>query len=670
MVKGFNRKLRLAASLRVAAWCALAVLFFNPFGLFLSPVMPYSNLDGSWVYSINHAVAKRMEFGRDIVFTVGPYGSVYTHADDPATTGIMVAGSLLLDLCYTCSFVLLVRRAHWPWPLILAALLIASLITPDAFLFSFLLLQVVLVFRLQDEEMDGAGKRVTLLLLALLFACSGMLPLIKGSLAPMELCLYVPCFFLLTLRRQWMAALICFLAPLAAMMLFWFAAGQRIADLPSYFSELVPIISGYSDAMSVPGPSWEVLLFLIGALAILAAIVLARQFDPQRKTLLLLAYAFYLFIDFKAGFARQDDLHVSHALGALALSALWLTLLETPRQKRFNSFLCLSAFVVAILPFGFFWHNYFVDAFRVNGKVPKVYKELKGRALFARLRSDLGYTGLVKVAFVTEPHVGALHPWTYSLKPWRDRFDDARREINASSRLNFVLPGSVDVYSYEQSALLSRGYAWDPRPVMQSYSAYTPRLIRCNEQHLRGSGAPGNIVFRLETIDDRLPTLDDGLSWPAMLDNYRVAEVTNDWVLLARNPGPLREESHFTLLGTTSARLGQDVTMQAANGPIFVQINLNPGAFGRFLGALDKLPLLRLTVTSGDGHTASYRVIAGMMKTGFFLSPLVTSNEDFARLFNPSEPLRDDEKIRTLRLDAEGRGWNDSYTIAFHQYEY
>ncbi len=39
-MKDFNGKLRLAASLRITAWCALALLFFNPIGLFLSPVMP------------------------------------------------------------------------------------------------------------------------------------------------------------------------------------------------------------------------------------------------------------------------------------------------------------------------------------------------------------------------------------------------------------------------------------------------------------------------------------------------------------------------------------------------------------------------------------------------------------------------------------------------------
>jgi hypothetical protein len=679
VMKGFNGEGRLATSLRVAAWCALAVLFFNPIGLFLGPVMPSAHvriswdMDSSYYDLLNEAVAQRIGFGREILSTFGPYASVYTHFYHPATMWIMLLGSLLLDVCYAGCFAWLARGARLPWLFILAALFFAPLITPDAFLFSFLLLQVLVVFRLLDGGTERADKGVPVRWLVLLFASSGMLPLIKGSLVPMELGLYALCFLLFALRRQWAAALACFLAPSAGMLFFWLAAGQRIADLPSYFSGLVPVISGYSDAVSYPGPGWEAPLFLFGALAILAAIVFALQFDSQRKIFLLLAYAFYLFVTFKTGFTRQDELHVQHALGALALGSLFLTL-RNPQQRRLSPLFYFIAFIVAVLPLGILWLNdwqfNFVNSFRVNGKVPSVYKELKGRALVSRFFSDVGYTGILGEAFITEPHVVALHPWTYSLRPWRDQFDEARREINASSGLNFALPGAVDAYSYEQSALFARGYAWDPRPVFQSYSAYTPQLLTSDAEHLRGSTAPDHIIFRLETIDYRLLSLDDGLSWPAMLDNYAVASDAEPWVVLNRKPGPLRTHSNFAPLVTLSAQLGQDLTMPAANGPIFVQIDLNRSTYGRLLGVLYKLPLLRLTVTTGDGHTASYRVIAGIMKTGFFLSPLVTSNEDFAHLFNPLEPTRDDEKIRTLRLDAEGKGWNNRFTVSFRQYEY
>ncbi len=138
-----------------------------------------------------------------------------------------------------------------------------------------------------------------------------------------------------------------------------------------------------------------------------------------------------------------------------------------------------------------------------------------------------------------------------------------------------------------------------------------------------------------------------------MLDNYRVAGVSGDWVHLARNPGPIRTESRFTFLGTTSAQLGQEVVVPPGTGPVFVQIELAPSFYGRLLDTAYKLPILELTLTSSNNQRAVYRVVAGMMKTGFFVSPLITDNAGFVRLFDPSQPLTGGNKVRFMRLDSE-----------------
>ena len=59
-----------------------------------------------------------------------------------------------------------------------------------------------------------------------------------------------------------------------------------------------------------------------------------------------------------------------------------------------------------------------------------------------------------------------------------------------------------------------------------------------------------------------------------------------------------------------------------------------------------------------------------MMETGFFVSPLIDDNAGFVRLFDASQVLRDGNKVRSMRLDSNGRGWSDSYRITFRQYDY
>jgi hypothetical protein len=66
----------------------------------LNPVMPYEGLDGSWMHAINVAMNNKLQFGKDIIFTFGPYGSIYTNIFHPYTDKFMLFGSLYLALCF------------------------------------------------------------------------------------------------------------------------------------------------------------------------------------------------------------------------------------------------------------------------------------------------------------------------------------------------------------------------------------------------------------------------------------------------------------------------------------------------------------------------------------------------------------------------------------------
>src|SRR6476469_6515006 len=80
-----------------------AICIFVPF----SPVMPEDGLDASWMFGMNQAVAQGLAIRRDIIFTFGPYASIYTQAYHPATDYMMMFGSLYLALSYWFALVLL-----------------------------------------------------------------------------------------------------------------------------------------------------------------------------------------------------------------------------------------------------------------------------------------------------------------------------------------------------------------------------------------------------------------------------------------------------------------------------------------------------------------------------------------------------------------------------------
>src|SRR5260363_363859 len=114
-----------------------------------------------------------------------------------------------------------------------------------------------------------------------------------------------------------------------------------------------------------------------------------------------------------------------------------------------------------------------------------------------------------------------------------ENFNERLLEISqegAIPRLN----GTTDIYSYNQSYLLAAGNLWSPRPVIQSHGAYTPKLARLNELHLLSERAPNNIVFKVEPIDGRLASLEDGLSWPILIYNYIPFKLEKDFVYLRK----------------------------------------------------------------------------------------------------------------------------------------
>jgi len=58
--------------------------------------MPAFDLDAAWAYAMNEAVAQGKRIGIDVIFTFGPYASVYTHMYHPKTEILMQLGSLYL----------------------------------------------------------------------------------------------------------------------------------------------------------------------------------------------------------------------------------------------------------------------------------------------------------------------------------------------------------------------------------------------------------------------------------------------------------------------------------------------------------------------------------------------------------------------------------------------
>lgn len=606
-----------------------AICVFVPF----SPAMPAAGLDPSWIFGMNQATAQGLSFGKEMIFTFGPYASIYTKTYHPSTDFMMISGSLYLALSYWACFVLLMKEVQWRWVLIFCAILAGLMYSRDALLFSLPLLVGLLTLKILDLEEGRLTKsKLAPFFVALLFASFGLLPLIKGSILILCVAVAAFCSILFFANRHRLLAIICLFTPMISMLFFWLASGQSATTLPNYFIGMAPIVSGYTEAMAVDGNIREVILYLVASVFLLLAICIQTQITKISKIFLFCTYFVFLFLSLKAGFVRHDG-HAIMSGTSILIAALLLPF-------AFNARLILSVIVFALISWSY------IDSHYIKTSTESIGNN------FESTYSSAWYGIKSRIENRNWPKL---------------EFDTAVQSLKEQASFP-VLQGTTDIYSYNQSYLISSGNSWLPRPILQSYSVYTPELAEINRKHLLGSQAPDNIIFKVEPIDGRIPSIEDGASWPILMLNYRPTRMENDFLFLQKNGNIHNIENQLKLKNGIHI-FGESVNLPHVSQPIFVQFEIKPTIFGRIASIFFKPSQLQITLELNNGMKKQYRIIAGMAKSGFLISPLIENTSEFGMLYGKNGFL-DGKLVKSIAiapLDGGTKLWNNKYTATFSQ---
>ena len=652
---------------------AITVLaIFIPF----NPTMPSKGLDPSWVFAMNEGVARHMSFGKEIIFTFGPYASILTRTYSPATDGRMMWGSLLLAVSYGTALLFL-SRGEKRYILLILLLFLATFGSAELLLLSYSFLIAVCAFKQINSDDKSKALDLTwrqVLAVAVMWSTLGLLPVVKGSLLlPFVASVSIPSALLLY-RFRFKRAFFLLSIPVAAFVAFWITAGQSLADLPAYLRGTIELTSGFTEAMAIP---WGTLPSVIGDGLVFAFLALSallfwsiRRF-PQllaaSKWMLATLCAVFLLVVFKHGFIATAAL--SGAFSSFAVFILILGFLYMDRYLIWS----LSIIMVLTAATSVMRDGVLIEEVRARFGV--------GAAWSGGARGDI-------LAFCLERATEAYSRTTYK-STWNTysqawdglharfsrnnglavRFERAKADIRSEYALP-ALNGTADFYEYDQSVLLASNNEWNPRPIIQSYSAYTPALVRLNEQHLRGPGAPEWVLVDVQSIEGRLPSLDDGLSWPALLDNYSFTSFEGQFVLMRRK-AIVHRSSNYESVDKRTCKTSAMVVLPNTDGLLFAEVDLKPTLAGQLLIALFSPPQLKIEVDLGDGTSRSYRVVSNMMKTGFLVSPLVTNTDDFASLAAGIAFPKNNRRVARISITPTYGGsvfWSDTYTLTLKKH--
>jgi hypothetical protein len=586
----------------------IAWLFLMPF----SPAMPTAGLDPSWKYALNEAVARGYIFGRDVVFTIGPLAPVYTQVYSPATDTIMLVGNAI----YAAGICAMFGLAAYPriqFMALAVPIMVALCIVHDS-LFIVLpfsvLLSIVRIGLPSASTLHLSPSIPAISAVAVATIAAGIEPLIKGSFIAVVFALGFLGFVVL-LFQNWRFAITFAALLVLSLVGAWAFAGQPLQALPYFFSAQAPIILGYTEAMSRPGGLLAPLAYLGASAVILLSAY--HRFIKERtvsRWAIVAGLAWTLFVGFKAGFVRQDG-HVFTSAGVLLLLGYLVCTVVTRKVA-----LAVGTAVIA-------------QWFIVGGTVFPV------NASFAAEQIWQTFQRTVDGLFTRVAHSEAF----------QQNYIRSIEAIKALEPLPHV-EGTVDVYPTELSAIFANNLRWSGRPVFQSYSVYTPELQAKNVAHLVGSAAPDTVFFTFAPIDGRLPALEDSQSLLKLLSAYRITALVPPYVRMDREPdsinAQLREREERSMV------VGWDQDIPVTNpAAMWVNVDARPSLLGRLARSAFKLPELEIDLTLVDGSVSRHRFIASIGRSGFIVSPYLTTAADLVYL---TAGLSSARRVKSFKL--------------------
>jgi hypothetical protein len=528
--------------------------------------------------------------------------------------------------------------ARWAW---LAVMLIAVPMIDDLLLDATVMLSALALLLGRPDKFDGWE-----FLGAVLIA---FIALIKGTHLMMCGLVFGAVGLLGVLERRPTRVLRPLGVFLVALVGFWLLAGQNLLHLPAHLQAVRQLASGYNTTMGIEqGPG--LLKLGLSLAGILVAIILAVGWRVRRSPTGLVAVLFltaFAFLKWKHGFTRADG-HVFIFFGGAAVLAAVTGFFgfsrlipgvseETPADWRDRGRLALvaAAVVFGVLGAGEFW----------VWRVPYMLKDIPARM---------------------QDHATYLVGW----KSRRAALDGALAQV----RINKDLPevrrtvgtGRIDFFGNEEGVLLLNRMNYRPRPMGGgTFNVVNDWLLRKNETYtVDPQTGPAWQLLKLDSIDDRLPTADDGLTLRVIFDCYQPVLMEREYLLLKRvrdrSPDDRPRE-----LGTRAVRPGEVVPVPdpGAGRQLLFTLRAPTTVAGALRNTVFRAPKLEaLLVTARYPHGRRFELKPALLQSPVLLSPLLEDTIDVVRYYSDDSQ----NTVRSLTLHAAPGFATDRFEITFY----
>jgi hypothetical protein len=595
-----------------AASAAAAVTYVFVVGFPAERFAIDAGLDASWTYGINLAAEQGLIFGRDVVFTYGPFG--YLRSPVPLASNLpkAVAFQLGLHLALCVLLLSIAVKTRRPQALVIWAVGYAAALA----------LGLSYEYQMVGVAILLACASIQLFRSRWMLLASGALSAVLFFIRPGAGLLVLTTTAALILfawpagrKWLWTAAYLSAAGLVAISLLVGIARFGSIESFATWLRLSAELMGGFDVAMSAEGPGAQIIVALVAAGVFLAPAIRA----PSQHARLTLALLPAVFLGFKHTFVRQDLEHVfTIFFGFLLLLAASIQLfLERPKERWTAVAVMVS---IALLGLGLqkyaglFSRGALTDVFTAQQGVRKLTDTLA-------LKSQLAAFDRLSAHSLSQ-----------------DRLPPRWIEVIARES-GTAMPFPTEISYCAANPLRCRMY-----PALQAYSAYTGVLDQWSASIFESVRAPDFVVAEFASIDRRNVWFDVPLTWRSLLAHYRLVDSEDGRRLLLgkrAQPAAIRPVP----IGRTTERFGKWIALPPHQNMTWIigSPRLNLTWLGSWRKALYKIEAVELEVRYRSGESARWRFVPSTAQQGLLLSAAPRSGRELADIFSggPVEAVTD-----------------------------
>ena len=584
------------------------------------------NLDDSFMVGLNKAFAENIQFGKDFVYTYGPYGFVQNGVYVPETYNALLLCRLFMGLVVGVGLLKIFlycwknhSRAASLFLLPFLCFFPESGVSTDSFYVIVVALPLVAYFYVDNQVNKGKLSPS----LGLLIAGMAFASLIKQTTLTLAFAFVLLMSADQVLRRRRLPTILGLY--LLSVLGFWLLAGQDISNIGAYLANGSQIVKGFPEAMSRPGPLLEIVIYAISVTGFVGLCAIATW---RHRTIFdwlpILGLLLICFLTFKASFIRHDSHALQSPMTMIPIACLYTALLWPDIQQASSQ---LSISKMKTLPLVAAWALLLINAFVIFNNYPNIFNVGSPRRPYPYY-----YVSAIGKVGTTLQEAFSVMTGRANLQ---SIYDGSVEDIRDRNPMPPIESPSVDLYPNYTAVLFAYGLPYRPRPTTQSFTAYTGELAELNVAHLLEDDAPETILFDPSTDDDRLPGSDDGLSWPSLLTRYDLADVRGEYLVLSRSNQP--REYSLAPIAEETIEMGEWTALPAEDDltAIWMELDARPNWLGKLTNTLFKLPPFYIEVELADGSQERYRLLTNVAEAGQLLSPLLVERGNYAYMASP-----------------------------------